>query len=171
MPDEPTLSPAAFVRAFRAFLEQAVRGEETEDPPFVARLADHLGADPRELPILAERFSVTARRPVGKLVGGSTLVPAARPRRTQPRRPPATGRRRLPARFRPDLVRLPAPRTPLRLPRRTAEDRRILLGFRRAPRHACVSFPIRNRGRPEAAGKSRWPGQRPCLEPTREEQG
>ena len=38
MPDEPTLSPAAFGRAFRAFLEQAVRGEETEDSPFVARL-------------------------------------------------------------------------------------------------------------------------------------
>jgi hypothetical protein len=58
MSDEPTLSPAAFGRAFRAFLEQAVRGEEIEDPPFVARLADHLGADPRELPILAEQFSV-----------------------------------------------------------------------------------------------------------------
>ena len=58
MSDEPALSPAAFGRAFRAFLEQAVREEKAEDPPFVARLADHLGADPRELPILAEQFSV-----------------------------------------------------------------------------------------------------------------
>lgn len=58
MSDEPTLSPAAFGRAFRAFLEQAVREEKTGDPPFVARLADHLDADPRELPILTEQFSV-----------------------------------------------------------------------------------------------------------------
>jgi hypothetical protein len=56
--DEPTLSPAAFGHAFRAFLEQAVKGQEDEDPPFVARLAGHLGADPRGLPILAEQFSV-----------------------------------------------------------------------------------------------------------------
>ena len=39
MSDEPTLSPAAFGRAFRAFLEQAVREEKAEDPPFVARVA------------------------------------------------------------------------------------------------------------------------------------
>jgi hypothetical protein len=57
MSDEPTLSPGAFGRAFRAFLEQAVKEQETEDPPFVARLAGHLGADPRGLPILAEQFS------------------------------------------------------------------------------------------------------------------
>src|SRR3712207_5964013 len=57
MTDDPTLSPAAFGRAFRAFLEQAAKGQETEDPPFVARLAAHLGADPRALPILAEQFS------------------------------------------------------------------------------------------------------------------
>jgi cell division protease FtsH len=57
MTDEPTLSPSAFGRSFRAFLEAAVKGHETEDPPFVVRLADHLGADPRGLPILAEQFS------------------------------------------------------------------------------------------------------------------
>jgi hypothetical protein len=58
MNDEPTLSASAFGRAFRAFLEESVKGQEVEDPPFVARLADHLGADPREMPILAEQMSV-----------------------------------------------------------------------------------------------------------------
>ena len=58
MSDEPMLSPSAFGRAFRAFLEESVKGQEVEDPPFVARLADHLGADPRGLPILAEQMSV-----------------------------------------------------------------------------------------------------------------
>jgi hypothetical protein len=58
MSDEPTLSASAFGRAFRAFLEESVKGQKVEDPPFVARLADHLGADPREMPILAEQMSV-----------------------------------------------------------------------------------------------------------------
>src|SRR5919112_1184186 len=58
MSDEPTLSASAFGRAFRAFLEESVKGQEAEDPPFVARLAEHLGADPRGLPILAEQMSV-----------------------------------------------------------------------------------------------------------------
>jgi hypothetical protein len=57
MSDEPTLSPSAFGRAFRAFLEASVKGQKAEDPPFVARLADHLGVDPRGLPILAEQMS------------------------------------------------------------------------------------------------------------------
>ena len=57
MPDEPTLSTAAFGRAFRAFLEQSVSEQATEEPPFVTRLAEHLGANPRELPIVAEQFS------------------------------------------------------------------------------------------------------------------
>jgi hypothetical protein len=57
MSEDPTLSPAAFGRSFRAFLEEAVKGQETEDPPFVVRLSEHLGADPRGLPILAEQFS------------------------------------------------------------------------------------------------------------------
>ena len=39
MSDEPTLSPAAFGRAFRVLHEQAVREEKAEDPPFVARVA------------------------------------------------------------------------------------------------------------------------------------
>lgn len=52
------LSPAAFGRSFRAFLEAAVAGQEVEDPPFVARLSGHLGLDPRGLPILSEQFSV-----------------------------------------------------------------------------------------------------------------
>jgi hypothetical protein len=42
MSDEPTLSPAAFGRAFRALLEQAVIEEKAEDPPFVARVAPTL---------------------------------------------------------------------------------------------------------------------------------
>lgn len=58
MSDEPTLSPSAFGRAFRAFLEESVKDREAEEPPFVARLADHLGADPRGLPILAEQISI-----------------------------------------------------------------------------------------------------------------
>ena len=58
MDDEPNLSPAAFGRSFRAFLEAAVQGQEVEEPPFVARLAGHLGADPRGLPILAEQYSI-----------------------------------------------------------------------------------------------------------------
>lgn len=58
MSEEPNLSPAAFGRSFRAFLEAAVAGQEVEEPPFVVRLTDHLGADPRGLPILSEQFSV-----------------------------------------------------------------------------------------------------------------
>ncbi|CAA9467283.1 MAG: Cell division protein FtsH [uncultured Rubrobacteraceae bacterium] len=57
MGDEPNLSPAAFGRSFRAFLEAAVAGQEVEEPPFVVRLRGHLGADPRGLPILSEQFS------------------------------------------------------------------------------------------------------------------
>jgi hypothetical protein len=56
--DEKALSPAEFGRSFRAFLEAALRGREVEEPPFVARLAEHLGADPRGLQILAEQFSI-----------------------------------------------------------------------------------------------------------------
>ena len=58
MSEEWNLSPAAFGRSFRAFLEAAVAGQEVEEPPFVVRLMDHLGADPRGLPILAEQFSI-----------------------------------------------------------------------------------------------------------------
>jgi hypothetical protein len=58
MSDELELSPSAFRRAFRAFLEESVKDQEAEDPPFVTRLADHLGADPRGLQILAEQISV-----------------------------------------------------------------------------------------------------------------
>jgi len=58
MNDEPVLSASAFGQAFRAFLEESVKGQESEDPPFVARLADHLGTDPRGLSILAEQMSV-----------------------------------------------------------------------------------------------------------------
>lgn len=58
MNDEPNLSPAAFGHAFKAFLEAAVAGREVEEPPFVSRLTEHLGDDPRGLPILAEQFSI-----------------------------------------------------------------------------------------------------------------
>ena len=60
MNEDPALSPAAFGKAFRAFLEEAAKGHETEDPPFVERLASHLGADPCGLPILA---TATPTRP------------------------------------------------------------------------------------------------------------
>ena len=55
---EPTMFPAAFRLAFRAFLEQAVREEKKpRTRPSGARLTDHLDVDPRESPILAEEFS------------------------------------------------------------------------------------------------------------------
>jgi hypothetical protein len=70
MRDEPALSPSAFGRAFRAFLEESVKDREAEEPPFVARLADHLGVDPRELPILAEQISVVEHPNVQAAVDG-----------------------------------------------------------------------------------------------------
>ncbi len=57
MNNEPPLSPAAFGRAFLAFLEESVKGRETEEAPFVSRLAEHLGTDPRALPITTESVS------------------------------------------------------------------------------------------------------------------
>lgn len=57
MNDETGMSAASFGRAFRAFLEQAVQGQPAEEPPFVRRLAGHLGADPGRLPILTESMS------------------------------------------------------------------------------------------------------------------
>ena len=105
MSDEPTLSPSAFGRAFRAFLEQAVREEKAEDPPFVARLADHLDADPRELPKLTEQFSViehpNVRAALDAWISGEDRS-AASPRAETPNcqassMTPVTGRRsRLP---------------------------------------------------------------------------
>ena len=57
MNDEPPLSPAAFGRAFKAFLEESVKGLEAEEAPFVSLLGEHLSADPRTLPITAEGVS------------------------------------------------------------------------------------------------------------------
>lgn len=57
MNNEPPLSSAAFGRAFLAFLEEAVNSREAEEAPFVSRLAEHLGADPRTLPITNEGVS------------------------------------------------------------------------------------------------------------------
>lgn len=57
MSDESGLSAASFGRAFKAFLEQSVSQQPAEEPPFVMRLSEHLGADPRELPILTESMS------------------------------------------------------------------------------------------------------------------
>lgn len=56
MSEEPAQSSASFGRAFRAFLEQTVREQPDEEPPFVSRLAEHLGADPRGLPITSEQL-------------------------------------------------------------------------------------------------------------------
>ena len=58
MNDEPTLSPAAFGRIFRAFLEESVKGQEAEEAPFVRLLSEHLGADPSALPIVTEGVSI-----------------------------------------------------------------------------------------------------------------
>lgn len=58
MNDEPPLPPAAFGRVFRAFLEESVKGQETEEAPFVGLLSGHLGADPRTLPIVTEGVSI-----------------------------------------------------------------------------------------------------------------
>lgn len=57
MSDDTGRSAASFGDAFRAFLEQAVNQHPTEEPPFVRRLYEHLGADPRELPIVSESMS------------------------------------------------------------------------------------------------------------------
>ncbi|MGF1470704.1 MAG: AAA family ATPase [Rubrobacteraceae bacterium] len=57
MNDDPPLSPAAFGRVFRAFLEESVKGQEAEEAPFVRRLAEHLGDDPSNLPIVTEGVS------------------------------------------------------------------------------------------------------------------
>ncbi len=53
-------SPASFGRASRASLEESVKGRAEEDPPFVARLAEHFGEDPRGSPIVSERLSKIA---------------------------------------------------------------------------------------------------------------
>src|SRR5215210_8983455 len=73
MSEDPTLSPAAFGHAFRAFLEEAAKGREAEDPPFVVRLSGHLGADPRGLPILAEQFSTIEHPNVQAALDACTL--------------------------------------------------------------------------------------------------
>lgn len=57
MSDDSRLSAASFGHAFKAFLEQSVNQGPAEDPPFVRRLAEHLEADPRGLPILTEFMS------------------------------------------------------------------------------------------------------------------
>ena len=57
MNDQLPLSPAAFGRSFKAFLEESVKGVEAEEAPFVTRLAEHLGAAPRTLPIITEGVS------------------------------------------------------------------------------------------------------------------
>lgn len=57
MSDETWLSAASFGRAFRAFLEQSVNERPLEEPPFLKRLAEHLGTDPGELPIITESLS------------------------------------------------------------------------------------------------------------------
>ena len=50
--------------------------------------------------------------------------------------PPTAGRRRPPARLRPDLVRIPTPGTPLHHPRRTLEKAASRLGFDVLPNQA-----------------------------------
>lgn len=47
----------AFGRTFAAFLEHVVRRAPSTDAPLVARLRDHLGADPLGLPIITATFA------------------------------------------------------------------------------------------------------------------
>jgi hypothetical protein len=54
-------SRASFERASRASLEESVKGRVEEDPPLVARLAEHFGEDPRGLPIISEQDSASQR--------------------------------------------------------------------------------------------------------------
>ena len=58
MSDDSTLSIAAFGHAFRAFLEQMANQQPPQEAPFVSLLSEHLGADPRALPIVTEGVSV-----------------------------------------------------------------------------------------------------------------
>ncbi len=53
LPDET----AEFARLFRGFLEQMQRPPENIRESLVARLRDHLGAEPLELPVVGASWS------------------------------------------------------------------------------------------------------------------
>lgn len=61
MSDDRSLSPAAFGRAFRAFLEQSVGRGDEEETYFGGRLGGHLGGDARAMPIVVEEVSLIER--------------------------------------------------------------------------------------------------------------
>ena len=70
MSDEPTLSPSAFGMAFRAFLEESVKGTEVEDPPFVA--AALFAAEGEGELVVTDRHMAEALEEL--LVAGGTLT-------------------------------------------------------------------------------------------------
>lgn len=57
MSDGPSLSAGDFGVAFKGFLEQSVAQAPTAEPFFRARLTEHFGVAPTDLPIVAEQFA------------------------------------------------------------------------------------------------------------------
>ncbi len=55
--DSPGMSAGEFAAAFKRFLDQVGRETPAEEPELVRRIAEHLGTDPRGLPILAEELA------------------------------------------------------------------------------------------------------------------
>jgi hypothetical protein len=53
---DPSLSPAQFGAAFKAFMEAVVQAAAPPDSPLLDRIRDHLGADPTTLAVVAEEF-------------------------------------------------------------------------------------------------------------------
>jgi hypothetical protein len=57
--DEQPLSAREFGAAFKGFLEQAVTDGPEDDPPFVVRIREHLGAEPSALSVVSQEFEST----------------------------------------------------------------------------------------------------------------
>jgi DNA polymerase III delta prime subunit len=53
---DPDLSPARFGAAYKAFMEAVVREAAPPGNPLLTRVRTHLGADPSDLPVVAEEF-------------------------------------------------------------------------------------------------------------------
>jgi len=57
--DEQPLSARDFGAAFKGFLEQAVTDGPEDDPPFVVRIREHVGAEPSALSVVSQEFEYT----------------------------------------------------------------------------------------------------------------
>jgi len=57
--DEQPLSASEFGAAFKGFLEQAVTAGPEQEPPFVVRIREHLGAEPSALSVVSQDFEST----------------------------------------------------------------------------------------------------------------